>query len=43
MQKRYEAPKLTLIGQTDEVVLGYPGSGLEGVEKFTPDFEFEQD
>lgn len=44
MQKQYEAPELTLIGQADEVVMGYPGVGLEGgSERVSPDFEFEQD
>ena len=27
MRKQYEAPELTLIGEADEVVLGYLGCG----------------
>jgi hypothetical protein len=43
MQKQYEAPELTLIGEADEVVLGggYGGGDL-GLEAAL-DFEFEQD
>lgn len=43
MQKQYEAPELTLIGQTNDVVMGSSG----GMDDFSlhsaPDFEFEQD
>ncbi len=43
MQKQYEAPELTLIGQADEVVLG-AGSGVGDMLMLAaPDFEFEQD
>jgi len=43
MQKQYEAPKLTLIGEADEAVLGGGGGlGDMGMEA-APDFEFEQD
>ena len=43
MQKQYEAPQLTLIGQADEVVLGV-GCGIGDMIEFgAPDFEFEQD
>jgi hypothetical protein len=43
MQKQYEAPELTLIGQADDVVLGslVGGPDLHGNAAF--DFEFEQD
>lgn len=43
MEKKYEAPELTLIGQADEVVLGFGGTGVDAPEKAAPDFEFEQD
>ena len=43
MQKQYEAPELTLIGQADEVVLGCGGSGNDCPGQCAPDFEFEQD
>ena len=43
MQKQYEAPELTLIGEADQVVMGLGGIsgdfGMEGAQ----DFEFEQD
>ena len=43
MQRQYEAPELTLIGQADEVVLGVgpTGDDLPGIS--AADFEFEQD
>lgn len=43
MQKQYEAPELTLIGQADEVVLGACCGGLDSGNQSAPDFEFEQD
>ena len=43
MQKQYEAPELTLIGEADEVVMGMAGSGLDLPFKTGMDFEFEQD
>jgi len=43
MQKKYEAPELTLIGQADEVVMGSGGSGFDAPFKSAMDFEFEQD
>ncbi len=43
MQKQYEAPEFTLIGEADEVILGIGGFsgdlGMQGAQ----DFEFEQD
>jgi hypothetical protein len=43
MQKKYEAPELTLVGPATEVVMGAgPGSGDFG-QLAAPDFEFEQD
>jgi len=43
MQKQYEIPELTLIGQAEEVVLGLDGfSGDFGMEGYRG-FEFEQD
>ena len=43
MQREYEAPELTLIGEADEVVLGVNGfTGDLGMQGVT-DFEFEQD
>ena len=43
MQKKYEAPELTLIGQADEVVMGTGSSGFDFPYKAPMDFEFEQD
>jgi hypothetical protein len=43
MQKQYEAPELTFIGEADEVVLGCVGSGNDAGFFGAPDFEFEQD
>ena len=43
MLKKYEAPKLTLIGQAGEVVMGSGGNGLDAPQQFAPDFEFEHD
>lgn len=43
MQKQYEAPELTLIGQADEVVLGMSGNGADNNGLSAEDFEFEQD
>jgi len=43
MQKQYETPELTLIGQADEVVLGMSGGGPDFLGPTAPDFEFEQD
>ena len=41
---QYEAPKLTFIGEADEVVLGTGPNGDDGIIGFAPaDFEFEQD
>lgn len=43
MQKQYEAPELTLIGQADEVILGIGVGCSDMGQEFAPDFEFEQD
>jgi hypothetical protein len=43
MQKQYEAPELTLIGQAEEVVLGFLGNGYDNDGQCPLDFEFEQD
>jgi hypothetical protein len=43
MQKKYEAPELTLIGQVSEAVLGTVCCGNDGPLQTAPDFEFEQD
>jgi hypothetical protein len=43
MQKQYEAPKLTLVGEADEVILGTVGGGPDGIGISAEDFEFEQD
>gem|GEM_PF-868074 len=43
MQKSFEAPALTVIGQADEVVMG-SGLGSDDLpQQLAPDFEFEQD
>lgn len=43
MQKTYEAPELTLIGQANELVRGSGNSGTDLPWEAAPDFEFEQD
>jgi hypothetical protein len=43
MQKQYEAPELTPIGQADEVVLGYGANGYDFDAYSSGDFEFELD
>jgi hypothetical protein len=43
MQKKYEAPELTLIGEANEVVMGLGGTGLDYPFELAADFEFEQD
>jgi hypothetical protein len=44
MEKPYEIPKLVLVGQADEVVLGPPGAGYDSFfGRDIGDFEFEQD
>jgi hypothetical protein len=44
MQTKYEAPELTFIGETDDVVMGTGSGGFDGTgEQSAPDFEFEQD
>jgi hypothetical protein len=43
MDKEYEVPELTLIGEADEVVMGLSGSGLDMPHEFGLDFEFEED
>jgi hypothetical protein len=44
MQTKYEAPELTFIGETDDVVMGTGSGGFDGIgEQSAPDFEFEQD
>jgi hypothetical protein len=43
MPKQYEAPELTLIGRTQDVILGPPNGGLDMLGDGASDFEFEQD
>jgi hypothetical protein len=43
MQKKYETPELTQIGQAEEVVLGTLFVGDDFPAKIAFDFEFEQD
>lgn len=43
MQKTFEIPELTLIGQADEVVMGMGFGGDDYPQQLAPDFEFEQD
>ena len=43
MEKKYEAPELTFIGQASEVVLGSGCCGNDLAQLTAPDFEFEQD
>lgn len=44
MQKNYEAPTLTLIGEAHDIVMGMGSGTNDGAgEQIAPDFEFEQD
>lgn len=43
MQKNFEAPALTVIGQADEVVMGSTFGGVDAPFESGPDFEFEHD
>ena len=43
MQNKYEAPELTLLGQTEEIVFGFGPGGDDVPNQFGFDFEFEQD
>jgi hypothetical protein len=43
MQKKYEAPELTLIGKANDVVTGSGIGGDDAPHQAAPDFEFEQD
>ncbi|HVN21440.1 MAG TPA: hypothetical protein VMU05_21825 [Dongiaceae bacterium] len=44
MQKKYEAPKLAMVGQANDVVMGSGCCGGDGGSQQTaPDFEFEHD
>ena len=43
MEKSYEIPELTMIGEADEVVMGFAGSGLDFPYQIAADFEFAQD
>jgi hypothetical protein len=43
MEKQYEAPELTSVGQADEVVLGVSLGGDDYIGQNAPDFEFEED
>lgn len=43
MEKEYEAPELTLIGDADEVVMGAGTGGDDLPRLFGADFEFEED
>lgn len=43
MQNVYEAPALTLIGEANEIVLGFSAGGDDLPNELAFDFEFEQD
>ena len=43
MEKQYEAPELTVIGQAEDVVMGIDGCGDDLGQDFGMDFEFELD
>ena len=43
MQKKYEIPELTIIGQANDVVMGSGGGGFDNMQQTAPDFEFEHD
>ena len=43
MQNNFEAPVLTVIGKTEEVVMGTTLGGVDSPFQSEPDFEFEHD
>jgi hypothetical protein len=43
MEKTYEIPELTFIGQAEEVVMGSIPFGIDSGNDTAPDFDFEQD
>jgi hypothetical protein len=43
MQKKYEAPALTLMGTANDIVMGSGGGMLDNGLQTAPDFEFEHD
>ena len=43
MQNKYEAPELTLIGQAEQIVMGFSVGGDDLPNQLALDFEFEQD
>jgi hypothetical protein len=44
MFEAYEAPELNVVGKARDIVLGVPGSGLDGPIGYSdPVFEFEWD
>ena len=43
MQNVYEAPALTLIGEANDIVLGFSLGGDDLPNQLALDFEFEQD
>jgi hypothetical protein len=43
MQKKYEAPALTLIGTANDIVMGSGMGSLDATLQAAPDFEFEND
>lgn len=43
MRKSYEAPKLTMIGDANSVVMGASTGGGDNLHLSAPDFEFEHD
>jgi hypothetical protein len=43
MQKQYEAPELTLIGDAEATVLGMGSTGPDLFGNTAPDFEFVED
>ena len=43
MEKRYEIPELTMIGEANEIVMGFSSGGDDLPNQLAFDFEFEQD
>ena len=43
MQKKYESPVLTVVGEANNVVMGSGFPGVDNGQLTAPDFEFEQD
>jgi hypothetical protein len=43
MQKSYEAPELMLVGEANDVILGFLGNGYDDNGQSAFNFEFQED